>query len=80
MFELFALATLMLIAALLAWWGLRAWRTKNGLVKWGGAGLAALLSTAATLISLISIVGLFKLHARSAPAPVTKVEGTTERI
>jgi len=80
MFELFALATLMLIAALLAWWGLRAWRTKNGLVKWGGAGLAALLSTAATLISLISIVGLFKLHARSAPAPVTKVRGTTERI
>ena len=80
MFELFALATLMLIAALLAWWGLRTWRTKNGLVKWGGAGLAALLSTAATLISLISIVGLFKLHARSAPAPVTKVRGTTERI
>ena len=38
MFELFALATLMLIAALLAWWGLRAWRTKNGLVK--GAVLA----------------------------------------
>jgi hypothetical protein len=44
MFELFALATLMMIAALLAWSGLRAWRTKNGFIKWGGTGLATLLS------------------------------------
>jgi mono/diheme cytochrome c family protein len=80
MFELFALAALMLVAALLAWSGLHAWRTRNGLVKWSAAGLAALLSTAAALMSLISIVGLFKLHARSAPAPVTKVEATPERV
>ena len=80
MFELFALATLLMIAALLAWSGLRAWRVKNGFIKWGGTGLAALLSTVVTLTSLITMNGLFKLHARSAPAPVTNVEGAPEQI
>ena len=80
MLELLALAMLIITAALLAWSGLRAWRAKNGFIKWGGASLAALLSTAVTLLSLILIVGLFKLHARSAPAPVTKVVGAPEQV
>ena len=42
--------------------------------------MAAVLSTAATLISLIFIFGLFKLHSGSAPAPVTKVAGTPEQV
>jgi hypothetical protein len=67
MFELLVLAML-IIATLLAWLSLRAWRTKNGFTKWGGTSLAVLLSTAGSLISLIMIVGLFKLHARTAPA------------
>jgi mono/diheme cytochrome c family protein len=79
-FEFLALATSIVIAALLAWFGVRAWRAKNGLVKWGGTSLAALLSTAAMLMSLIMIVGLFKLHARTAPVPITKVAGTPEQI
>ncbi len=80
MFELLALVMLIMIATLLAWLSLRAWRTKNGLIKWGSTSLAALLSTAVTLISLTTIVGLFKLHSRSAPAPVTNVAGTPEQI
>jgi mono/diheme cytochrome c family protein len=80
MFELLALVMLITIATLLAWLSLHTWRTKNGLIKWGGTSLAALSSTAVTLISLIMIVGLFKLHSRSAPAPVTKVAGTLEQI
>jgi mono/diheme cytochrome c family protein len=80
MFEFLALATSIIIATLLAWFGLRAWRAKNGFIKWGGTSLAALLSTAAMLISLIMVVGLFKLHARTAPAPITKVAGTPEQI
>jgi mono/diheme cytochrome c family protein len=80
MLEFLALATSIIIATLLALFGLRAWRAKNGFIKWGGTSLAALLSTAAMLIGLIMIVGLFKLHARTAPAPTTKVAGTPEQI
>ena len=80
MIEFLGLATSIIIAMLLAWIGLRARRAKNGFIKWGGTGLAALLSTAAMLISLIMIVGLVKLHARTAPAPITDVAGTPEQV
>jgi mono/diheme cytochrome c family protein len=49
-------------------------------LKWGGTGLAALLSAAVTLVNVIMIVGLFKLHARSAPTLDLKVGGTPEQI
>src|SRR5260221_7710484 len=55
-------------AALLAWSSLRSWQAKNNFLKWGAAGLAALLSIAVSLAGVIMIAGLFKLHARSAPA------------
>ncbi|HMI10599.1 MAG TPA: cytochrome c [Bradyrhizobium sp.] len=77
---LLALITLIAAAALLAWSSLRASRAKNNFVKWGGAGLAALLSAAVTAVSVIMIVGLFKLHARSAPDPDLKVASTPEQI
>jgi mono/diheme cytochrome c family protein len=77
---LLALTTLIAAAVLLAWSSLRASRAKNNFVKWGGAGLAALLSAAVTAVSVIMIVGLFKLHARSAPDPDLKVAGTPEQI
>ena len=77
MFELFALVMLIVIATLLAWLSLRAWRTGNGLIKWAITSLAALSSAAVTLICLFVIVGLFKLHSRSAPAPVAEVAGTS---
>lgn len=80
MFVLFGLAALIITAALLAWLSLRAWRTRTGLLKWAGSGLAALLSTALTLTCLIAIAGLFKLNARSAPAPILDVEGSPDQI
>jgi len=80
MLDLPGLAMLIATAALLGWSSLRAWQAKNGFLKWGGAGLAALLSTAATLVSVITIVGLFELHARSAPVPDLKVAATSEQI
>src|SRR5215467_6329499 len=80
MFVLFGLATLVIAAALLAWLSLRTWRARTGLLKWAGTGLAALLSAALTLTSLIAIAGLFKLHARSAPAPILDVEGSPDQI
>src|SRR5260370_23741047 len=67
-------------AALLAWSSLRSWQAKNNFLKWGAAGLAALLSIAVSLAGVIMVAGLFKLHARSAPASDLKVAGTPEQI
>ena len=69
MFELLALVMLIVIAALLAWLSLRAWLTRNGLIKWAITSLAALSSAAVTLICLFVIVGLFKLHSRVLRPP-----------
>jgi mono/diheme cytochrome c family protein len=80
MLDLFGLTMSIATAALLARSSLGAWQLKNSFLKWVGAGLAALLSMAATLVSVVAIVGLFKVHARSAPVPGLKVAGTPEQI
>jgi mono/diheme cytochrome c family protein len=80
MLNVIALAMLIAIAALLAWSSLRAWRVKNRFLKWGGAGLAAVLAAAVSLVSLLAIAGLLKLQARSAPLPDVKVALTPEQI
>jgi mono/diheme cytochrome c family protein len=80
MSELLAPAISVAANGLLIWSGFRAWRSKNRFLKWSAAGLAALLSTLATVISVLLVVGLFKLHARTAPAVVLKISGTPELI
>jgi hypothetical protein len=80
MLELLGPAMSITTAALLARSSFRAWRAENKLLKWGGTALAALFSAAVSLISVIMVLGLFKLHARSAPALDLKVAGTPERI
>jgi mono/diheme cytochrome c family protein len=80
MLELLAPAMSITTAALLARSSLRAWRAENKFLKWGGTVLAALFSAAVSLISVILVVGLFKLHARSAPTLDLKVAGTPEQI
>ena len=78
MLDLLGLAILIAIAVLLGWSSVRAWRTKNRFLRWGGTGLAALLSAAVTLAGVIVMVGLFKVHARSAPALDLRVAATPE--
>ena len=80
MFELIYPATSLFTAALLSWSSFRAWHAKNRVLKWGGAGLAALLSTVAALISVVLIVGVLKFQARTAPTLVMAVEGTPEQV
>jgi mono/diheme cytochrome c family protein len=80
MLELLGPAMSITTAALLVRTSLRIWRAENKFLKWGGTGLAAFFSAAVSLISLIMIVGLFKLHARNAPALDLKVAGTPEEI
>lgn len=44
MLNLLVLVVMIAAAALLGWSSVRVWRTNNGFLKWGGAGMAALLS------------------------------------
>jgi mono/diheme cytochrome c family protein len=80
MHNVFGLVMLIATAALLVWSSIRAWRATNKLFKWGGVGIAALLATAVSLTSVLTIAGLFKMHTRSAPVPDLKVAGTPEQI
>ncbi len=77
---LFCLVILFLIAAMLAWSGVRAWRSKNQFLKWGGAGSACLLALVVSVgIGLLG-GGLLKLNARTAPVPALKVAATPGQI
>ena len=77
---LLSLTTSITMAVLFAWSSLRAWQAKSSFVKWCGAGLAGLLSMAATSISVVIFVGLSNLHARTAPTLVMKVVATPQQI
>jgi mono/diheme cytochrome c family protein len=80
MLNILNLIILIVAAALLAWASIRAWRQNNRLLKWAGAGLAALMATAVSCASALTTAGLLKQHGRSAPVPYVKVAGTPEQI
>jgi mono/diheme cytochrome c family protein len=80
MLNFLSLVVLIVIASLLIWSSIRAWRQENRFLKWGGTGLAALLAAAVSLASVLTFAGLLKLHARSAQVPDLKIEATPERI
>jgi mono/diheme cytochrome c family protein len=66
--------------AALIWSGFRAWQAENRILKWSGTVLATLVSAVAAVISMLLVVGVFKLHARSAPSVALKIESTPEQI
>src|SRR3954469_12760336 len=74
------LALLIATAALLVWASISAWRKRNPYLKWGGAGLVALLAVSVSLVAALAIAGLHKMHGRSAPVPELKVAGTPQQI
>jgi len=71
---------LIAIAVLLAWSGFRISRVKNRFVKWGGAGLLALLCAAVLSAVALTTLGMIKQHSRSAPIPDIKVAATPELV
>jgi mono/diheme cytochrome c family protein len=74
------LVILFLIAVMLAWSGVRAWRSKNHFLKWGGAGSACLLALVVSAAIVLVGGGLLKLNARTAPVPALKVAATPGQI
>jgi mono/diheme cytochrome c family protein len=75
-----SLAILIVTSALLVWAGIRAWRIDNALLRWGGVCSAGLLATAVSLLGVLTVVGLFRLHARCAPVPNLTIAGTPAQI
>src|ERR1700722_2243073 len=80
MFETFDLVAQIVIAALLAWFGVRAWRSQNRLLKWAGAGSAFFLTVVASVTIVLTSAGMLKLSARTAATPNLKVAGTANQI
>src|SRR5512143_3431755 len=65
----------------LAWLTLRAFRARNGVVKWLGGVLAALLTVILGLISIVALVGLWKIYAPiGSPVQNLTVSSTPEQI
>jgi mono/diheme cytochrome c family protein len=80
MLNVIALVMLIAGAALFVWLSIRAQRIKASSLKWGGVCLAGVVAAVASVLSVIMITGLYKLHSRSAPVPNLKVVGTPEQI
>jgi mono/diheme cytochrome c family protein len=78
--NILGLLALIVIAALLAWSAFRAWRAKNHIVKWGGAGFLVLLSVPVLSAGALMSSGMVKQHSRSAPIPDITVVATPELV
>lgn len=72
---------LLLVTLALGWLAVWAFRSRQGLVKWVGGTLAALLTLLFGLVSAVSLVGLVKFYApRGQPVQAIQVAGTPEQI
>jgi mono/diheme cytochrome c family protein len=80
MHNIAGLLVLISIAAFLVWSSIRALQIKSSFLKWSSVSLAALLAAAASLASALTIAGLHKLHARTAPIPELSVGRTPELV
>ena len=80
MLNVIALAMSIVSAALLVWLSIRARHIKYNSLKWGGICLAGVLAAVASVLSVIMIAGLYKLHSRSAPIPNLEVAAAAEQL
>ena len=80
MFDILNLAAPITAAALFAWLALWAWRSKNRLLKWGGAGAAGVLAVLVSILVVFMSIGLVKLRTRAAATPELMVAGTASQV
>jgi len=74
------LIVLVVIAAFMMWISARVLKVRSRALRWGGVGLAAVLTIALSSVSALTAAGLVKRYGRSAPLPNLKVELTPERV
>ena len=59
----------------------RAWRLKNGLLKWGGVAVSGLLALIPAALLVVALVGFYKLNQpHSNPVADVHVAGTPAQI
>jgi len=81
MFDYVGVGVLVALAALFAFLVTRAWRLKNGLLKWGGVVLSGLLTLIPLLLLALALVGFGKINQHySNPAADVHVAGTPAQI
>lgn len=80
-FDFAGVLVLVVLVVLLGWLATRAWGAKNAIVKWLGVVLAGLLTLIFALVTVVGLIGFYKLNARHAnPVADVRVAGTPEQI
>jgi cytochrome c553 len=81
MFDAVGLLILVALAALFGFLTARAWKLKSALLKWAGAGLAALLTLLSAALLVLALIGFYKLSERhDNPVAAVHVAGTDAQI
>jgi mono/diheme cytochrome c family protein len=81
MFDFVGVGVLVLLTVLFAWLLTRAWRARNAALKWIGTILTGLLTLLFGLLTVVSLVGFYRLNRTYAnPVPNVTVAGTPEQI
>jgi len=81
MFDFVGVLILIALVGVLGFLVTRAWRLKNGLLKWGGTVLAGLLTLISLALLTLVLVGYSKLNQpHSNPVADVHVAGTPEQI
>ncbi len=79
--NILAWLVLVLVTVGLGWLAVRAFRSRNGLVKWLGGGLSGLMTVLLGLVSVVALVGWVKLYAPGGhPVSAVQVARTPEQI
>jgi mono/diheme cytochrome c family protein len=76
-------SVLVLVAfvVLFAWLTKRAWGSKRKILKWPALVLSGLLTLVLALVTVVALIGLYKLSApQGNPVATIKVAGTSEQI
>jgi len=81
MFDFVGVLVLVVLVALFGFLATRAWRLKNGLLRWGGVVLSGLLTVIPLLLLALALIGFARLNQHfSNPAAQVRVAGTPAQL
>jgi mono/diheme cytochrome c family protein len=81
MFDTAGVLIIIVLIALFGFLTTRAWKLKNGNLKWGGVIIAGVLTLMSTAMLVLALVGFYKLNERfDNPIVNTQVTGTAAQI